>query len=128
MKRANASPNGSEHYRKLLLTKRSDLYSSLRAKLGLLIGPGCAAPEDLAPVFHDQFIALHINALDYLQLKMVEEALERTDSDDYGVCTDCGAAISGRRLEAIPWANRCVACEERVSSVSDSPQLAQFAA
>lgn len=125
MNQTNASPKS---YRGLLLTKRSDLYSSLRTQLGLLIGPGCAAPEDLAPVFHDQFIALHINGLDYRQLKMVEEALERTDSGDYGVCIDCGNAISSRRLEAIPWANRCIACEECVSSASDSRELAQFAA
>ena len=127
MKQTNASPNGSKRYREMLLTKRSDLSSSLRTKLGMLIGPGCAAPEDLAPVFHDQFIALHVNALDYLQLKMVEEALERTNSGDYGVCTDCGAAISARRLEAIPWANRCIACE-RTSPASDLERLAQFAA
>ena len=128
MTQTNGSQKSSEHYRELLLAKRSDLYSSRRTKLGLLIGPGSAAPEDLAPVFHDQFIALHINGLDYRQLKMVEEALERTVSGDYGICADCGAAIPARRLEAIPWANRCVACEECFGSASDSPQLAQFAA
>lgn len=127
MKKANGSTNGLENYRKLLLAKRLELLSSFRAKLDTLVGPGPAAPEDLAPVFHDQFIALRINRLDYLQLKLVDAALARMDGDNYGVCMDCGGPISGRRLEAIPWANRCIACQERAGSVQDSAPLAEMA-
>ncbi len=128
MKKANGSTNGLENYRKLLLAKRLDLLSSLRAKLETLVGPGCAAPEDLAPVFHEQFIALRINRLDNLQLKLVDDALARMDGKNYGVCMDCGEPISGRRLEAIPWANRCISCQERAGSVRDSAPLAEMAA
>jgi DnaK suppressor protein len=128
MKRANGSTNGLENYRKLLLTKRSDLLSSSRAKLDLLVGPGGAAPEDLAPVFHDQFIALSINRLDHLQLKLIDAALSRMDSKNYGVCQDCGEAISPRRLEAIPWADRCIGCQERAGSTRDVAPYAELAA
>ena len=128
MKKANGPVNGLENYRKLLLAERSELLSSLRTKLDTLVGPGGAAPEDLAPVFHAQFVALQISRLDFVQLKLVEAALERMDSEEYGVCMDCGDLISGRRLEAIPWAVRCIACQERFSSDCDVAQLAELAA
>jgi DnaK suppressor protein len=90
--------------------------------------------EDMAPVFTDQFIALRINSLDYLQLKMIDAALARIDSEEYGVCLDCGNAIAAARLEAIPWAVRCVACQELFSSdgdpsfADDSAQFEQVSA
>ena len=115
MKRANGSTNGLSTYRNLLLAKRSELLSSFWPKLDTLVAPGCAAPEDLAPVFHDQSVALGINRLEYIQLKLIEAALGRLDSGDYGVCVDCREPISCRRLEAIPWANRCTVCQERLS-------------
>jgi DnaK suppressor protein len=74
----------------------------------------------MAPVFSDQFTALRINRLDYLQLKLVEAALARIDSEEYGLCADCGSAIPSSRLDAIPWAARCIACQELFSSDNDS--------
>ena len=31
----------------------------------------------------------------------------------YGLCEDCGKKIPMARMEAIPYANRCVGCEEK---------------
>jgi DnaK suppressor protein len=120
MKTAKALAKRPRDYRKLLLAKRTELSSSLRSKLDTLAGTGGAALEDLAPVFSEQFTALRINRLDYLQLKLIEAALARIDSEAYGVCMDCENAIPSRRLEAIPWAVRCIACQELFSSDSDS--------
>ncbi|HEX9131674.1 MAG TPA: TraR/DksA C4-type zinc finger protein [Ktedonobacteraceae bacterium] len=46
----------------------------------------------------------------------IEEALRRLQDGTYGRCLTCGQPIPERRLEAIPWAVRDVACEERVGS------------
>src|SRR5512132_3188470 len=40
----------------------------------------------------------------------VERALEKVDERTYGLCDDCGQAISSERLEAMPSATLCVAC------------------
>jgi DnaK suppressor protein len=120
MKKAQSAAKRPKDYRTLLLAKKAELSSSLRTKLDTLAGPGGAAVEDLAPVFYDQFIALRINRLDYLQLKLIEAALARIDSEEYGVCMDCGNAIASVRLEAIPWAVRCIACQELCASDTDS--------
>jgi RNA polymerase-binding transcription factor len=109
-----------KNYRELLLAKKAELSSSVRSKLDTLTGPSGAALEDLAPVFTDQFIALRINSLDYLQIKLIEAALARIDSQEYGVCLDCGNAIAGARLDAIPWALRCIACQELLGSDRDT--------
>ena len=128
MKKANGPANHLENYRKLLLAKKADLLVSLRAQLDTLAGPGGAAPDDLAPVFYDQFVALQVNRLDFHQLNLVDEALERMDREDYGVCMNCGDSISDRRLRAIPWALHCIACQERLSAVSNPSQLTEAAA
>lgn len=128
MKKANGPPSGLENYRKLLLAKKADLLASLRTQLDTLAGPGGAAPDDLAPVFYDQFVALQVNRLDFHQLNLVDEALERMDREDYGICMNCGDPISDRRLRAIPWALHCIACQERLSAAADRAQLAEVAA
>jgi RNA polymerase-binding transcription factor DksA len=40
----------------------------------------------------------------------IDSALARLGVGSYGTCERCGAAIPIERLEAIPWAARCVAC------------------
>lgn len=45
-------------------------------------------------------------------LARVDEALARLDAGRYGSCVTCGADISERRLQALPFAVRCHACEE----------------
>ena len=44
------------------------------------------------------------------KLRDVERALAKLDEGTYGVCDVCGSAIGHERLDAIPWAVRCVGC------------------
>jgi DnaK suppressor protein len=50
-------------------------------------------------------IAERINAL--------SQALERLDGGTYGRCETCGADIEPARLDAMPDAARCLACQEK---------------
>jgi len=45
-------------------------------------------------------------------LHLVDEALERIDGRRFGVCAACSGEIEKRRLEAVPWARHCIACQE----------------
>lgn len=47
-------------------------------------------------------------------LTEIEQALERLDNGTYGTCVVCGQPIPEKRLEAIPWAARCVKDEEQL--------------
>lgn len=45
-------------------------------------------------------------------LHEVKAALRRIGDDSFGTCMDCGLAISPKRLLAVPWASRCILCQE----------------
>jgi DnaK suppressor protein len=48
--------------------------------------------------------------------RQVMEALDRLDSGRYGVCQECGGAISPERLDAVPFTPYCVGCEQKTES------------
>jgi RNA polymerase-binding protein DksA len=41
----------------------------------------------------------------------IDEALERIDNGTFGTCARCGKPISEERLEALPYATRCIDCQ-----------------
>ena len=47
-------------------------------------------------------------------LTEVEDALKRIEDGTYGNCVVCGQPIPEKRLEAIPWASRCVKDQEEL--------------
>ncbi len=47
-------------------------------------------------------------------LTEVKDALKRIENGSYGQCVDCGQSIPEKRLEALPWAARCIKDEERL--------------
>lgn len=44
------------------------------------------------------------------RLQMIEAALKRFETDDYGYCAECDEEIPPKRLEVDPAAPRCVKC------------------
>jgi RNA polymerase-binding transcription factor DksA len=46
------------------------------------------------------------------ELRDIGAARERMARGQYGQCIDCGTDIPPARLQAQPWAARCVACQE----------------
>jgi RNA polymerase-binding transcription factor len=47
------------------------------------------------------------------QLAAVDRALERLEDGSYGHCDGCDREISEARLKAVPFAERCVECQEK---------------
>jgi len=43
----------------------------------------------------------------------VSDALERVKRGTYGVCQSCGQPIGAERLEVLPHASLCVACQQK---------------
>lgn len=46
------------------------------------------------------------------ELKQVRAAIKRIEVGEYGICSSCGDEISPARLEALPYATRCIKCAE----------------
>jgi DnaK suppressor protein len=112
MKRSAPVQDSQETHRQRLLEKRQEVMSGLGIKFDTLARMGRVAEEDQAQLSHDEFVSLHLNSLDYVQLRMVEEAIDRMESGDYGVCLSCEEPIPAKRLRALPWARYCVTCQE----------------
>jgi DnaK suppressor protein len=48
-----------------------------------------------------------------IELRKFANALHRIEAGVFGTCLDCEEDINVKRLAALPWAARCIACQER---------------
>ena len=110
---ATGNGNGKfDDYRSVLLQIREELRAKPNITPALRSGRERIGDEDLAPVAHEEFISLSLNAIHYRQLTLIEDALQRIESGEYGLCLSCGEPIGQKRLRAIPWAECCIECQE----------------
>lgn len=73
--------------------------------------------EPLSADFAEQVVEQEnldvLHAIDHeakIELAMVEKALRRLESNQYGSCTKCGEQIGDARLNALPYADTCINC------------------
>jgi RNA polymerase-binding transcription factor len=50
------------------------------------------------------------------EIEAIDRALFKLETERYGLCARCGKAISQSRLEAVPAAALCLACEQAEES------------
>jgi DnaK suppressor protein len=103
-------------FQDMLLKKRSELLSAgglrvLQASMDVNSRQGDLA--DQATGNNEVHIHLRLKQTDAKILQAIEEALARIEKGTYGVCRDCGQAISAARLQAIPWTRVCITCKEK---------------
>lgn len=117
-----------QEQKKRLLAKKAELERSIAALTQAHPTPVSSTeahegPNDTEDVTTDfletqkeQSIMVNQQAL----LTLVENALQRLENGTYGLCQQCHEAIAPRRLEALPWAERCVRCEAQLEQVYQS--------
>ena len=47
------------------------------------------------------------------ELKRIRKALAKLETDDYGICRECGASIGEQRLKVLPEAEFCINCADK---------------
>lgn len=62
---------------------------------------------------------------DWNKLKMVEEALEKIESGDYGICSQCEEDMPEARLEVVPFAKYCVLCLNEIEKQNEIESAAK---
>ena len=107
-----------EQYRKLLEARRVQLRDSVaRTEEDGRAAQTSDSAQDIADhassSYQKEFLFAQSNNERRL-LQMVERALFRISEGTYGECEQCGNEINDRRLEAVPWARHCIACQERL--------------
>lgn len=108
-----------DHFRKLLLQRREVLQQVAEA------GDEAAKPVEL-----DQTRVGRLSRMDALQgqamsketqrrrgqeLKSIQQALQRLETEEYGECLNCGEMIAVGRLEVDPAARLCIHCAEKLA-------------
>lgn len=69
-------------------------------------------PVDLAVRNYSKNVMLAVSENESKQLSLIDEALDRLDENEYGLCQNCEKEINSKRLSAIPWARYCLDCQE----------------
>jgi len=98
-------------YREILETKQAELAQVLRNRDGITIEK---SPDALDEVQNAAERELAIRNLDRESnlLRNVRAALARIEDGSFGICMHCEEDISPKRLNAVPWAPYCIACQE----------------
>jgi DnaK suppressor protein len=102
-----------EHYKNLLEAKRNELLRGTSDRDEIAIE---SAAEDFDRLQQQLNREVAIRNLDRQSalLKYVQAALARIADETYGTCMRCDEAIPEKRLNALPWAAYCVACQENI--------------
>jgi RNA polymerase-binding protein DksA len=110
----------TEHFRTLLLERRSGVANALHH---LHEQNSNSLEEETEEETYDNHLADSATAtlnreIDYTLeensehvLAAIDEALTRIEEGTFGTCARCGQAIAEERLEAIPYATRCIDCK-----------------
>ena len=63
---------------------------------------------------YDRQLMMGLGEKEFRKLRLVEEAIEKLDGGQYGICLECEELISEERLTVIPFASHCVDCLELI--------------
>lgn len=98
-------------YKEILENKQAELAQVLRNRDAITIEK---SPDALDEVQNAAERELAIRNLDRESnlLRNVRAALHRIDEGTFGICLHCEEDISPKRLNAVPWAAYCIACQE----------------
>lgn len=68
-------------------------------------------PNDRATLESDRNFELRIRDRERKLINKIKEALDRLDTDEFGICEKCGEDISEARLKARPVTTLCIDCK-----------------
>ena len=116
MAKAKTKANQFEVYRDALRKKQQEMLDSFdrdRAAGNAQPDDGIQDLADKAASAYSKELNFSLSDAERVTLVQIEEALDRTETGEYGVCTNCGVTIGEKRLQAIPWTPFCIDCQEQ---------------
>ena len=103
-----------EKFRKLLVQQRDQLVGNARRAL---TGDVHLDPDDFPDEMDAASSEINLAFTGRLRererrlLSKIEQALEKIEENEYGLCESCGEEIGLKRLEARPVAELCIDCK-----------------
>ena len=98
--------------REILERKRAELVEVLRKRYGSIAIQKSADQMDEIQYASERDLAIGNVDRESSRLREVKAALRRIEDRSFGTCIECESVISPRRLAAVPWAPRCIQCQE----------------
>lgn len=102
-----------EQYRQLLMDEMKSLLSEADKTVHEMADDASNFPDptDRATQESDRTFELRIRDRERKLLNKIKEALDRLETDEYGVCEECGEHIGEARLKARPVTTLCIDCK-----------------
>ena len=124
MKAAHTEVGG---FQEILERRAIELLQLLRNRDGIAIEKSADQMDEIQYASERDLAMRNVDRESSL-LRQVKAALRRIHDGSFGVCIECELAISPKRLAAVPWASRCIQCQdaadrdrqERTESVSET--------
>src|SRR5450432_648162 len=96
--------------------------ASIQARLAAITNNASKRDEIVIQQAPDPFDEVQLNSERDLTIALLNHetvlvqnlkaALRRIEDGSYGLCAQCEEGISPKRLAAVPWAERCIQCQE----------------
>jgi DnaK suppressor protein len=102
---------GTGGMQEILERKEAELVQVLRNRDGIAIEKSADQMDEIQYASERDLAIRNVDRESVL-LRGVKAALRRIRDGGFGACIDCESAISPKRLVAVPWASRCIACQE----------------
>ena len=121
-----ARPHGTTHSRhdelkEMLEARRQAIEDHVQQKIRAFRDTACAEttrpPDDPSGDPAQEDLDFTLVQMQAQMLEHIVAALARFQAGDYGICHDCGEEIPEKRLRALPFATRCVPCQESVEGI-----------
>ena len=116
MQATQPSADDLETLRQELITKRAQVLDLYRHDVQVGQESTDENSDDFADRANNSYNRETMFALSDTERRLmieIDDALKRFEDGGFGDCSNCGAAIGLRRLEAVPWARYCIDCAER---------------
>ena len=102
----------AKEVKKNLLAERENVLTKLNGNDLSIDDSETPDPVDLAVRNYSKNVQLALSENESRQLELIDEALERLEDEEYGICQNCETEINPKRLAAIPWARYCLDCQQ----------------
>jgi len=108
MKTARSTIN---EFQEVLERHEAELVRALRKRDGIAIEKSADQMDEIQ-LATERDLAIRSVDRESGLLRGVQDALRRIHRGEFGACVECESAISPKRLAAVPWAARCIQCQE----------------
>ena len=105
------TPTELAGFQEILERKQAELTRVWRKRADIAIEKSADQMDEIQYASERDLAIRHVDR-DSTLLRQVKAALGRIQDGSFGNCIDCDSEISPKRLAAVPWAPRCIQCQE----------------